>query len=361
MRFLYFSLIALFSITVNVKAQKTVRLDATKANNYGVAYSLPKSALEVTIEYTKKTKAAGAYYMYAERYLNIPDPIIENSVEYELTGINSVVTGIPDKSNSFLVEFKSNSAMAFVTLTPDGMICAINSDYAFPAEEETKEKQANTKKIDGRQYFTEEILRTGSSAKQAELIAKQIYRLRESRNDILTGEADNMPPDGDSYKLVMQQLDEQEMALTNLFVGEEVRETMKKVIKIEIGSRNIQDEVIARFSKKLGVVEANNLAGEPINMTLKSKLAIPNTSNLTPKEIKDRESKFSKGIVYNIPGKANIQVSYKNKVYVSEECDIVQFGLQDVLDNSLFGDKTSPLKVIFYPHLGAIKETGSAK
>lgn len=54
--------------------------------------------------------------------------------------------------------------------------------------------------------FSEELLMAGSTAKQAEVAAKQIYRIRESRLNILTGEADNLPPDGEAMKLVIQQL-----------------------------------------------------------------------------------------------------------------------------------------------------------
>ena len=57
----------------------------------------------------------------------------------------------------------------------------------------------------------------GSTSRQAEVAAKQIYRIRESRLDILTGEADNLPPDGDAMKLVIQQLEAQEQALSQLF------------------------------------------------------------------------------------------------------------------------------------------------
>ncbi|KAI4367809.1 hypothetical protein C825_000006 [Parabacteroides sp. ASF519] len=67
--------------------------------------------------------------------------------------------------------------------------------------------------------FSEELLMAGSTARQAEVAAKQIYRIRESRLNILTGDADNLPPDGEAMKLVIQQLEEQEKALTNLFTG----------------------------------------------------------------------------------------------------------------------------------------------
>lgn len=352
------SLIYLASV-IGLSAQKTVRMDAVKGNNYGVAYSLPKSVLEVTIEYSKKTKTAGEFYMYSERYLNISNPITEDEIEYELSKIDANVIGVPDSKQSYLVEFRSNSPMAYVTLTEDRLICAINSDYTFPKDVVTEKARPATTSINARQFFTEEILRAGSSAKQAELIAKQIYRIRESRNDILTGEADNMPPDGEAYKLVMKQLDDQEKALSELFIGSEDVEPMKKVIRIELSNKDANDVIIGRFSKKLGVVEANNLAGEPIYMNLKAKNPIQ-TLPLTAKEEKEMEKKFSAGIIYNVPGKASLQIEFNNKLYVNKECDVVQFGKQEVLDNKQFGDKNNRLKVIFYPDLGAIKETGPA-
>lgn len=359
MRFLFFSLIALLT-TQSLVAQKTVRKEAVKANDYGVTYTLPKTAIELTIEYTKETKTAGEFYIYAERYLNETNPITENGTTYKLEKISATTIGTPDAKNTFLVEFRPNSAMAYVTLTQDGLICAINDDYSFPKEEV---KEINNSALGGtlnaRQFFSEEILRAGSSAKQAELVAKQIYRLRESRNDILTGEADNMPPDGDAYKLVMQQMNEQEKALTALFIGTETTESMQKKIVINVDEEGIDEQVVARFSNKLGVVEPNDLAGEAIYLSLKA-LQKKEVPMLTEKEIADREKKFAKGIVYNIPAKANLKVEFKGRLFVNKECDVVQFGTQDVLDQKPFGDKNSPMKVVFYPEMGAIKQTGIA-
>ena len=64
--------------------------------------------------------------------------------------------------------------------------------------------------INSASVLSEELLMAGSTAKQAEVAAKQIYRIRESRLNILTGEADNLPPDGDAMKLVIEQLEQQE-------------------------------------------------------------------------------------------------------------------------------------------------------
>lgn len=351
----HISLLLLF-ITGTVFAQNTVKMSAVKSNDYGVAYSLPKTSLIVTVEYTKETRKAGEFYQYAERYLSIPDPIVANSISYTLDNIDVTTKGIPDKDKSFLVEFRSNTTAPFVTLTKDGLICAINGDFSFPEDEILKTDVSPALSLpDPRSFLSEEILRAGSTAKQAELIAKQIYRLRESRNNILTGDADNMPPDGNAYKLVMSQLEEQEKALTAMFTGTKVVEKGFKDFTITPDERDIDNRVIFRFSSKLGVVDANDLSGQPVTLSLKNKDP-RGVQELTPKEEKEMEKKFSAGIIYNIPNKATLQISYNGRNYVQKECDVVQYGVQDVLAPKMFDNNKLPIKVIFYPEMGAIKQ-----
>lgn len=353
----HLSLIFFFAIGINIlPAQNTVKMSAVKGTDYGVAYSLPKTSVVVTVNYTKTTRKAGEFYQYAERYLSITNPITENSISYTLDNADATTKGIVDKDKSYLVEFRSNTTAPFVTLTKDGLICAINDDYTFPKEiaEQVPVKVPETT-LNPRSFLSEEILRAGSTAKQAELIAKQIYRLRESRTNILTGDADNMPPDGNAYKLVMSQLDEQEKALTAMFAGTETTETGTREFTIIPDEKDIESRIIFRFSSKLGVVDANDLSGAPVYFSLKNRNPIEKPI-LTPKEEKDMEKKFSAGIIYNIPNKASLKITFNSKDYVNKECDIVQYGVQDVLVPKMFDNNKLPVKVIFYPDLGAIKQ-----
>lgn len=359
MKKIFYTLITI-GLALNISAQTTVRKDAAKINNYGITYSLPKTAIKVEVEYAKITQKTGDFFRFSEKYLNIK-PIGQNAEYYELIGINAETIGEPDRENTYIVEFKPNSASSFLTLTENGLICTINDTYSFPDKRQSKEQILKKSSIlNGSQYLTEETLTAGSTAKQAELIAKQIYRLRESRNNILTGEADNMPPDGDAYKLVMQQLDDQEQALTQMFLGVEEKTFHKEEYIIDLTNQNIKDFIVARFSKKLGLIRYTNLAGEPIYVSLTAVNPLPQDELQNEKQLIELEKKLSKGIVYNIPGKAVLKVEFDNKVYVDKSCDVVQFGTKDVLDNKSFGDKNAPMKVIFYPFLGAIKETGIA-
>lgn len=353
----YIILFISLSSTCFASAQNIVKMTAVKATDYGVAYSLPKTAFTIKAEYTKTSYKAGDFYQYADRYLNISNPITKDEVVYTLDQISASTRGIADKEKSYLVEFKTNSTAPFVLLTQDGLICAINADYTLPAKEnpDSATPADNKAMINPKTLLSEEILRAGSTAKQAELIAKKIYHLRESRSNILTGEADSMPPDGNAYKLVMSQLEEQEKALTSMFIGTVVTETGTQEFEVVPTEKDITDKIIFRFSKKLGIVAENNLAGAPIYFNLIN-LEPKTPQILTPKEEKALADKFAKGIIYNIPAKASLKISFDSKNYVDEVYEIAQYGWQEVLAPRIIDNNKAPVKVTFYHELGSIKE-----
>jgi hypothetical protein len=231
----------------------------------------------------------------------------------------------------------------------------VNAD---PELEKSIEPEAPTRSelpTDPRRFLSEEVLMAGSTAKQAELIAKQILDLRRSRNDILVGEADNMPPDGAAYKLVMDQINIQEKALTEMFSGTVETETFSTSLSIVPEKDNINRQVIARFSEKLGLLDADNLAGAPIYLSLTSKTPKIELA-LSDKELAKLEEKFSQGLVYNIPGKANLKIEYNNRTIKDIEADVIQYGSKEVLTKKMFDNNKKPIKIIFYPDLGAIKQ-----
>lgn len=348
--------VALLLSSTSLMAQTPIRQNALKSNKYGVVYSLPLTQLNFELIIRKTTYKRGEYYQYAKQYLSIDNPILEDKVEYNLESVTVQNRGIPNKYNSYLIEFKQNSAEPFVYLTKDGLLCSINTDAPIIEKDANSKPQLeNEVTANAQSLLTEEILLAGSSAKQAELIAKQIFALRLTRTDILTGEAVNMPPDGEAYKLVMNQINMQEKALVELFSGSVKTEYSISEVSLIPGLKNIDREVSFRFSEKLGQVNADDLAGEPVYLSLINKTPQPPVE-LTNKELRNLEKKFSEGVVYNIPSKAQLTLSYKNNTLLNTEVDIVQYGTQDVLTKRMFDSRKQPVKVEFYPHLGAIKQ-----
>lgn len=351
MKNIIFIMSLLLSLSVSAQT-KVVKRNAVKANDFGITYSLPSTNLVVGAEVTKVTCKAGPYYKYAEKYLNVKDVVLEDRVYYELDKITLNNVGVPDPDNTYIVSFKAGTVAPYACLTEDGLLCSINSEYVFDkAGGKAAGKPSKSSAKPDASVYSEELLVAGSTAKQAEVAAKQIYRIRESRLNILTGDADNLPPDGEAMKLVIQQLEEQENALTALFVGTEVKEPQCYDVTV-VPTGDLKNEVLFRFSPYLGVLDADDLGGAPIYMNLTATERAP---VLDEKEAEKKE-KSLKGIVYNIPGKADVEIFSGKKTFFKGEVQITQFGSKEALAPVMFEDKKAPVKVVFYPETGAIKQ-----
>jgi len=335
---------------------KVIKMSATKSTDYGVTYFLPKTVLTVHASYSKTTQKAGPYARFAEKYLGLKEQsvVLEDQVYYALNKISVGSKGIVDKDASYLVEFKSKTTSPFVYLTEDGFICTINAEYlpepvdndkittALPNRESTSLSQS---------IFTEEYLTAGSVTKKAEVVAKQIYKLRESRTDILTGEAENAPRDGEGMKIVLANLEAQEKSLVELFTGTTSVESFDAEFEIEPLS-DIDKEVLFRFSKYIGVVDPDDLSGSPVYINVKNLYITEEPEITDPK----RKVKETQSIVYNLPGKAEVEVFYGVNAMYKNTFQIAQFGSKQILAPSLFDDKKTPVKIYFYPETGAIKQ-----
>ena len=309
----------------------------------GIVYFLPKTTLKVNIIATRISYKPGDLCQYANQYLRMNNVSPEPETYWEIKRVEVCSAGVPDSTKAYIIKLKDKSAMGNVELTNEGLIKAINTSAPEEkAEEYVLEKPQ--KHENPRKYMTEDILIAGSTAKMAELTAKEIYNIRESKNLILRGQADTMPKDGASLQLIIDNLDKQEKALTQLFAGITDRED--KVFTAYITpEEGLENKVVLRFSNLLGVLPANDLAGEPIYISLKSLAPIP----VMPE---DKKKKKLEGAIYNIPGKGKVTVSYQGKTCFEGELPITQFGSTEVLVDDLF--KKINTRVIFNPETGSI-------
>jgi hypothetical protein len=205
----------LFAVNFLSAQTKVLKMSATKSTDYGVTYFLPKTIFTVRVDYSKTTQKAGTYAKYAEKYLGVKEQsvVLEDKVFYTLDKINVENKGVIDKNASYLVEFKPKTTSPFVYLTEDGVICTINADYVDETGNNNKNSVAHpaskSSTTPPHSVYTEEYLQAGSVTKMAEVAAKQIYKLRESRTDLLTGNADNAPRDCEGMKIILENLDAQ--------------------------------------------------------------------------------------------------------------------------------------------------------
>lgn len=312
----------------------------------GIVYFLPKTKVAIDIIATKVDYQPGDFCLYASRYLRLNNIGTKPETHWEIKDIRVRLEGVPDSTNAYIIKLKDKNVASNVELTDKGIVKAINTtstekeqlpDYKL----ETPQPHENASK-----YMTEDILMAGSTPKMAELTAREIYNIRDSKNLILRGQADTMPKDGASLQLVIEQLDKQEKALAQAFTG--VTDRTEKVFTILVEpEKNMQEQIAARFSTQLGVLPVNNLAGDPIYVSIR------NTSTLPAVEEDQKKKKRNKGIIYNIPGKGNVTVTYQGKKLFDDDMAFTQFGYTEVLVDGLF-DKKVNTRVIFNPTTGGI-------
>ena len=205
-------LTGLLATTIIASAQTEVVTGVMRGKDYGVTYALPKTQIEIEVKANKITYIPGEFSKYADRYLRLNKVSADPEEYWELTSVQVKPVGIPDKDNVYFVKMKDKTVAPLIELTEDGIIKSINvpidKKAAIPVQSLVP---AQKKKVNPRDFLTEEILMANSTAKMAELVAKEIYNIRESKNALVRGQADNMPKDGAQLKLMLDHLDEQEI------------------------------------------------------------------------------------------------------------------------------------------------------
>ncbi len=216
-------ILAMLLCMATAPAQTSQRLNAGKASDYGMVYSLPLTAVDIYLQAELTESQPGEFHNYARRHMDIDNAITAGSRTARLVDAVIVPRGIPDPAQQWLAQFK-NGSNVFMTLTSDNIPLAINSDTEAHIEmpEIPQSTEFGATPLDGdiaRQAVTQDMARSSSVSKKAELAAQRIFEIREMRSDILSGQADNMPSDGAAMQLVLDNLAAQEAALTAMFAG----------------------------------------------------------------------------------------------------------------------------------------------
>ena len=315
----------------------------------GITYSLPDTRVEVTFEATCIKRIPGEFSRYAERYLRIKNAIDKAESYWELNGATLGTSGAPCPDKMFTVKLNGSTA-SNITLDDQGIIAAINTTVETP-EAAAPATSHGSNHLDASMYMTEEMLQATSTAKMAELAAKEIYAIRESKLAITRGQSENMPNDGHAMQLVLDELEKQEKALMELFVG--YTDTLKHEMRITIepiDNGDVTKTVLIRFSRKLGFLDKDNLAGEPVYYSIKDLKSVkrPTTGDTEKKKPVKKE-----GICYNIPGKAEVEVYTRARKLIKDEISIAQFGTTEVLSKNLF-NRNNATKVLFDTATGGI-------
>lgn len=338
-------LIALLSLSAaTASAQQTVA---------GTTYFLPKTVLRFSIMVERQQYTPGQFAQYAGKYMKKPDTPLTPASHYRIVGVKMTAVGVPDSTKQHTLALDKKLTIDEVDRDESGILLAVNAKGRRTALPEAFSPAKQPALPNPQDFMNEDILSAGSMAKMAELTAKDIYDIRDSRAQLSRGQADFMPKDGAQLRMMMDRLDLQERALLQTFEGVTATDTTETVITYtpqgEVGR-----EPLFRFSQKLGMTDADDLAGEPYYITVTPDGNVPAAD--TPAGGKEAKDNF--GLYVNIPDKIHVTLTQGQRRVASYDLYAGQYGRTESLSAELFGKKTTSHLVI-NPVSGSIEKIES--
>ena len=324
-----------------------------RENEAAVVYYMPKTELVIHIDYEVVTQTPGVFYQYAERYLGAQEIIMENNTNCQLRAVRIATESSADTERAYKVTAQKGINTQLVSLSEDGRLVG----YGIVGDEAMRREGVGTpqslcdsspinkgakrgERLEARgeelMPLLEEQFMAGSVAKMADGAAKQIYRIRETRLNILAGDVEHVPADGKAMELVLNELDKQEQALVALFVGKTQVTHHTHAVRYVPGE-SVEKEVVCRLSAHNGIVDKNDLSGEPLYLTLVAK-----KQTLLPAGIADKNTPLLSQIHYNLPGEAKVTLTFKGKKMAEQNVAVAQYGVAIPLAQELFTGKTIP-------------------
>lgn len=326
----------------------------------GAVYYLPRTALRISVLVERTSYQPGDFASYAQRYLRLQEVSLQPSVSHRVIDIKQTPYGVADKTKGFAVKFNAKTVAANVALADDGRLLALN---AKPAAEVLPEPFVAAPKEalpNPRQFMSEEILSAGSTAKMAELTSREIYDLRENRSLLIKGQADFMPTDGAQLKLMLAQLETQENALRSLFEGVTICDTTEYVINFipdapataSAASPSGNRQLLFRLSQELGIVDVDDLSGEPFYITVEDLKTVPPVDQEAA--AKTKKKVYEEGIYVNVPSRMRTTIFQGIDQIAQGEFPAPQFGNVELLSDELF-NKRYTTQLWLNPISGAVE------
>lgn len=337
--------------------------DAVVGAVEGVVYSLPRTGVRIYVKTLKSSFQPGPYARYADQLLGIKNAKTQASVNYDIIDVRMETFAEPDPEQVYKVMGEPGYLLS---LSAEGTLLGFNAGVfnMQPKPMKTNKLIANPEPEDGFSfdYFNDSPLYTAGDStnnfrpvriaeeqKVAEA-AKRVMESRRAQYDMAAGLLDEFHPDGEAYKVSLEELKTIEKNYLSLFVGRTVQtEDIFSFDYIPVKPTG-KGEVIFRISNEKGIVPASDLSGKPITIEFDVDKALQSkTAELAKPE---NTLALQSGIYYRIPAVANIQIISDLSVISSARTAIAQFGVVAPIPSDWL---RGGYQVKFHPETGAIQ------
>lgn len=317
----------------------------------GLSYSLPKTAVRMQVLVEKTVTQPGQLAGFSQLYFGKAG-VSTRQTAYRIVGVSFSSEGRADADRQYTVAIDKKHSILSVDCAPDGSLLAINTKAQRAKAPAAFVPSPRKAPLNPRDYMSQDILSAGNLPKMAQLVAQEIYDIRDSRSQLSRGEADFMPKDGEQLRLMYSQLATQEAALMQLFQGKTTVDTTATVLSFVPTKENLRP-VVFRFSKSFGLCAADDYSGDPVYANIEDTGASKPLPE-TPAEVAKMKDGFNLGVAR--PGHIRITLATaEGKPLGYYETDAAQFGTVEMLNGALFGKKFTS-HIILDPATGGVVE-----
>lgn len=338
----------IFLLLVGAMTVSAVSAQVLEEQESALVYYSPKTTIALEFSYTVEHFERGQYAEYADALLGISDIVMETGSVCTLKDVR-VGTAVSTDYNRPHKVVNDGAFPLLLTINDKGLLTGYNvlplPQKQMPRKEHECKKHEHECPPMRVAPYPEDVLKAANPQAQALEIAKQIFHLRETRMYLLNGEVEHAPADGEAMKLVLEELDNQERALTELFIGRKHMRHEHKTVRVEPSNEG----ALLFFSEENGFTDSDNIDADTIEVRM---LCQQQEAQPLDQKAKKKAQELSQ-IVYNVPGYCTVNVLYQGKSLADNKIPVAQFGIDVALPKKMFTGKELP-KITFSEKTGNI-------
>lgn len=297
--------------------------------------------MDIDITYSVETEEAGPYSRYAEKYLGTTDVITVNSQKAEIISVSVRPRSKADLSRPVKINAEDGANMQLLHILDNGILYGYNlPPYAQASTEDAGGSPANHNKPKQPIVLPllEEQLKVSTPAQKADAVAKLIYRIREAKMYLLSGEIENAPADGNGLEIALKELNKQEKQLVQLFTGKRSKKTVVKTVQY-VPTKS-EEKPLLYFSLENGITAEEDASALPIVLNFIARKQVPAPAIQTKKN--DKKAPVPSPLLYNLPGAGIYTISYDGVTLLEGTLPVAQFGIAVPLSKNLFSGSKLP-------------------
>lgn len=340
---LFLAALIIVGMQIPAAAQVLGKTDAAPAGT--VVYSLPSTTLVLRVTALHESYKAGPYAQYAQKYLGL-DVKQTSGDFYKIKSIEMApyIEADPEVSAAVNLQGSKVGTANFINMCAQGLVVLSDSYTGKPAQWRFPSLEGGYEFLTGAasniDNVTTVLYKTAATAegmdkvpvmqeqaveksleKKAEETAALIFKLRQKRLEIITGDTD-ATFSGEAMEATLDEIKRLEQEYLSMFVGKSVYEEQSMVFDVVPKAANKKHMYIAfRISDSQGLLPSSNMQGRPVVVEL-----VEDGEPIAPSDVEEAALNTKGRVAYRKPVTVLAKVKDGQQVLMQSRIPVYQLG-----------------------------------